>query len=116
MLARTQVLEFALGELGNLEALQQGVDPGIQVLDAVDMTVDLEVFANGEHPIEAGERRGHIHAPPDCHLLGGKVLVKDLDRAAISQDQAEQDVDRGGFACAVGAEEPEELSPFHAER
>ena len=80
------------------------------------MTVDLEVFANGENSIQAGERRGYIHAPPDRHLLGGKVLVKDPDRAAISQDQTEQDVDRGGFACAVGAEEPEELPPFHAER
>ena len=81
---------------------------GVEAVHAAD---EAEVFGGGE-AAEEGEAFGDdadlaFHFDGVC---GDCVEAEDLDGAGGGREQAGEHLDGGGFTCAVGAEEAEELA------
>jgi hypothetical protein len=75
----------------------------------------VEVFGCGE-TAEEGEAFGdYTYLPLDVHRVLGGVEAEDVNGAGGGSEQAGEHLDGGGFACAVGAEEAEELTRGYGE-
>ena len=116
VLTGTQILELGIGQVANLKPLQEFVDSGLDLFDAVDTAVHAEILTHRQHPVHAGQGCGNVHPAPDGDRLGGEIGVKHPNGAAVGQNQAQQNIDRGRFARPVGPEEAEELAAFNRER
>ena len=78
----------------------------------------LDVVLNRQTAKNASFLGQVAHAEPRALEDGqvGHALAVKLDFSAIGRDQADHHVEGGGFACAVRAEQSDDLSALHFER
>src|SRR5690606_19994599 len=82
-------------------------------------------FEDGEYVFrhaQAAEHRGFLRQVADSeacarvHRQGGDIAIVDLDGAVVGRDEADDHVERGGLARAVGAEQADDFALVEAER
>ena len=106
---------FALiGELHEIEKLG-GAFCGSFAIQAVHAADEVEIFGAGEASKESHSFGYHSDLPFDFERSGGEIQAEDFDPARRGREQTGEHFDRGGFSCAVGAEEAEKLSGSDAE-
>src|ERR1017187_10901166 len=93
----------------DLEHLEQGIDLLAMPLDAVNHDENKQVLPNLEVRWQPGVGRGKIRALEELDAVPLEVLAKNRDFPSRRLDQPEQDLDRGGLARAVGAEDPDDF-------
>ena len=83
--------------------------------DAVERGPALQVVPHAQRPVQYGILKHHAKLAPDPVRVAVRIRAVNFHAAAILGQLAAQDVDGGGFARAVDAEEGEQLSLLHAE-
>ena len=115
--AAGQGVDRRLGPPAELELLEQLVGglPGGLGAHAEQPAVEVQVLPDGELAVQ-----GVLLGDDPAELLGQRGVGRDVDagdeRPAGGRDHAGgEDAGRGGLACAVRAEEAEDLPGFHVE-
>ena len=80
---------------------------GVEAVHAAD---EVEIFGCGESAEEREAFRDDADLALDLDGVSGGVEAEDLDAAGGWSEEAGEHLDGGGLACAVGAEEAEELA------
>jgi hypothetical protein len=98
------------GGLGQVEPLQQrgGAPPALAPVQVVQVGHQAQVLLAGEQLVHRRELAGDADRRADRVGLPGQVVTGDLHLAGVGADQGGQDVDGGGLAGAVGAEQRED--------
>src|SRR5712692_678834 len=123
--AESEALLPATGKL-RCQAIQIGreavelddfVDTALQArgFQAVDTSVELQVFRDGQVVVEAEILRHIADALADGFRIRGDIETFDKSRTAAERQEAGKHFDDGGFSAAVGAEESEDFAFFDAE-
>ena len=105
LLASAELAEEAVFDalkLGDADDLGDGQRVGIVAAEEVDVLADAEGFGDA----------GDLQHGADAGAGGGvaRVAAEDADGAGGGGDEAEEQLDCGGFACAVGAEESDDFA------
>ena len=98
-----------VGEVHEFEELggARGCGRGVEAVHAAD---EAEILGGGEAAEESEAFRDDADLALDFDGVSGGVEAEDLNAAGGGSEQAGEHLDGGGFACAVGAEEAEELA------
>ena len=103
-----------VGEAHEFEQLFAALEGG-GAIEAVHLADETEILGGGE-AAEEGEALGDdADLALDFKGVCGEVHAEHLNAAGGGCEQAGKHLDGGGLACAVGAEEPEELAGRDAE-
>lgn len=107
-------LDDALGGVAEAEPFEQLVDAAIEgrAGQPVQAPLELEVLAAGGDGVGAGLLRHHADRAPDPVGVAQHVVPGDGRGAAVGAGEGGEDLDGGGFAGAVGAEQSEGLAGF----
>jgi hypothetical protein len=103
-----------IGELHEIEKLG-GAFCGSFAIQAVHAADEVEVFGAGEASEESHSFGHHSDLPFDFERSSDEIQAENFDSARRGREQTGEHFDRGGFSCAVGAEEAEKLSGSDAE-
>ena len=101
---------IGVGLRGEIEVVQDLVDPRVVVAQTEVARLDPERFANGEKRIENELLRHDPEEPPGPAIIGDHVVTEHSRRAAVSAGEPGDDRDQRGLAGAVGTEQPEEFA------
>ncbi|MOA22061.1 hypothetical protein D3C78_1425910 [compost metagenome] len=109
-LPRGELLGLAVGEILEIEQLYDGLDPGLEWRDPVELAEDQKVLADAQ-----GVRQGDVGAREvgsleDRLALAREVHAEDADRAGRGRDQAQEHLDGRGLAGSVGSQEAQDLA------
>ena len=83
--------------------------------DAVEDAVNVHVFAGGEFVVETGILEYDAEAFARFVLLFGRIEAVEREAVAGGFQQRREHLDRGRFACAVGAEKSKKFARFDRE-
>ena len=108
--------QAAVGGIGEVEVVEQIGGGPSRVGDVAQLADEHEVLAGGEDVVDRGELSGHADVLADLGGLGRHVEPGNGRRAAVGLDQRGEDVDDGGLARAVGAEQGEHRASLDGER
>ncbi len=111
-LTRRQLHAHAVGQVGDLEALEPLLDRGLAGLPAhaVEAGEDRQGFAHPQ-PVRKGEVAGdEADLAHRRRAALGEGVPHDGDRAGVRGDGAEEHQERGGLAGSVGAEQGHALA------
>ena len=111
------VCDHAAAPLGQADQLQHVVDAAVELAPghAVELAVEAQVLLGGEVDVERRVLEDQADAAADVVPLGAHVVAGDPGAAGGRPGQRAQDLDRGGLARAVGAEEAEGLARLDPE-
>ncbi|MNE47811.1 hypothetical protein D3C80_1422360 [compost metagenome] len=122
-MGQCDTLHVALGQLANPplgihvdgKALQPAHAPGVGILavDAVHRQCHVQDFQRRELLVER-RRLGYVGDTATRLCLAGRAAVQ-AHLALIVVDHIEHDLDGGGLAGAIGADEAEHLALAHTE-
>src|ERR1700694_625966 len=123
--AEGEALLPAAGKL-RCEAIQIGceaveldnfIDAALQArgFQAVDATVELQVFRDGQIVVEAEVLRHVADVLANSFRIGPHVKTFDPGRSSAERQKSGEHFDYRGFSAAVGAEEAEDFAFFDAE-
>jgi hypothetical protein len=106
-----------LGRLDQIETLEQiaGAPPAFQAPEVVQVGHEDQVLLAGEQVVDRRELAGDADRGTDRVWVAGGVVAADAHDAGIGADEGREDLDDGGLAGAVGAEQREDRSLGHVE-
>jgi hypothetical protein len=113
--AARELAHVGRGLVGQAQALQQLVDPGLVVLDAEVARLDAQRFAHIEEGVEHQLLRHDAELAPGLGIVALHVEAMDADGAGRGARQAGEHADERGLACAIGPEQAEELARLDLE-
>jgi hypothetical protein len=101
--------------LGEVEALQQfGGDPAPLLLgQVVQVRHEEHVLLAGDQAVDGGELPGDADRGAHGLRVGGQVVTADPQVAGVGGDEGGEDLDGGGLAGAVRAEQGEDGAGRH---
>ena len=105
--------ELAEGPVFDALKLGDAEDVGYWKRVRVVAAKEVEMFADAEGLEDAGDLKHGSDAGAGCGFSG--VAAEDVADARGWGDEAEEDFDGGGFACAVRAEERDDLTGAESE-
>ena len=102
-----------LGGLDQVEALQQlgGDAAALAAGEVVQVRHEEHVLLAGDQTVDGGELSGDADRGADRLGVGGQVVAADVQPGRVGGDEGGEDVDGGGLAGAVRAEQGEDR-PF----
>src|SRR5207342_2105098 len=105
-------LHLVTGALGQLDEVQQLVDPRLQLAPGEPevAAVDEHVFADRELEVERVLLRDDAEPRPDLRPLGRRILAEDPQRPARDRRDAADHLHRRALAGAVRTEKSERLA------
>jgi len=118
-LAAGQAHAEVVADVVDVELLQQAFQ-GLLAAVAVEVGAGLEDGADVVRHRQLAEDRGFLRQVADAgagaavHGQVGDVLLVDADHALVGADQADDHVEAGGLAGAVGAEQADDLPAVDA--
>ena len=99
---------------GEVEALQQlsGGEAALALGQVVEVAHQEHVLLAGDEAVDCGELAGDADRGPHCLGVGGELVTADADVAgrSVGGDEGGEDLDDGGLAGAVRAEQGEDRS------
>ena len=99
-----------VGLVGEVEAGEDLVDPGVVAADAEITRLQAQRFAHGEEGVEHQFLRHHAKLAPRLAVVGHHVVTHHRQRALVDPRQTGQCGDQRGLAGAIGAEQAEEFA------
>ena len=110
--AARELAHIGIRLVGQAQAFEQLVDPGVVVAHTEIARLDAQRFTHIEEGVEH-ELLGHdAELAAGLRVVGLHVVAQDADLAARGAHQAGEDADEGRLAGAVRAEQAEELALF----
>jgi hypothetical protein len=113
--AARELAHVGRGLVGEAEAVQQLVDPGVVVLDAEVARLDAQRLAHVEEGVEHQLLRHDAELAARLGVVALHVEAVHADGAGRGARQPREHADQGGLAGAVGAEQAEELARLDLE-
>src|SRR5579863_1466009 len=104
-----------LGLVGELHEVEQfgGTLGGGFAVQAIHASGEVQEFGSGEAAEQRHAFGDDADLPFDFYGTDVEVESEDLDLPGTGREQSGEHLDGGGFPCAVGAEEAEELAGRH---
>ena len=101
-----------IGKFRQAELLQQGIDPGREVLDFWPVITRrlLQIAADGEVAVEGVILGADAQRPPRLIPVGRQIMPRDADTAGIRTEKSITHPERGGLAGTVGPEQADHLA------
>ena len=115
-LAGREVAVAPRRQLLHLEVIEQLVDLAGRLVDLVEVGEDEQVLPHRRAVLQVVVGRGEVDPPQRFLLVREEVPPEVLDRAAVGDGRAEQDVDARRLAGAVGAQQANDAAFFDGER
>ena len=94
------------------ESLEQiaRAPPALEATEVVEVGHEDQVLLAGEQVVDRRELAGDADRGADDVGSSGRIVARDPNLAGVGADQGREDVDDGGLAGAVGAEQREDRS------
>jgi len=103
-----------VGFRGQVEVMQQFIDPVAGVAQAEVARLDRQRLAHGEEGIEHELLRNDAEQSSRVPVIGHDVVSQNTRYAGVGARQPGEDGDERGFARAIGSQQPEEFAgPDH---
>ena len=112
--AARELAHIGVGLVGQAQAFQQLVNPGVVVLHAEIARLDAQSLAHIEKGVKHEFLRHHTQAAPGGGIVFLHIVAQDAGRTAAGPGQAREHADHGGFARAIGAEQAKKLAFLNA--
>ena len=112
--AARELAHIGVGLVGQAQAIQQLVNPGVVVLDTEVAGLDAQGLAHIEKGVKHQLLRHHAQAAAGGGKVFLHIVTQDAGRTAAGPGQAREHADHGGFARAIGAEQAKKLTFFDA--
>ena len=101
--------------VGQPQALQQFVDPGVVVANTKVARLKSQRFSHVEEGVKHQFLRNDAQFATCCGVIGLHVTAHHRHSTAGGAGEAGQDADHGGFARTIGAEQSKELAFFNVQ-
>jgi hypothetical protein len=108
--ATGQLAHIGIGLVGQAQAFQQLVNPGIVVTDAEVTGLKPQRLAHIEKGVKHQLLRHHAKFAAGLGIVGLHVAAHHFDIATAGAREARQNADHGGFACTIGAQQAKKLA------